>query len=147
MNSVPLWLQLLRSYCVHFPFMRGKWRMVTWAYQNMKIPDARIQASLDGTISLTLHLNIWIDFNIYCLGMYEFYLANFVKNNMIKETIFIDIGSYIGQYALLAARNAPQGKIFAFEPNQESAQRLKDNIIQNHFSNIEAITKAVGDFD
>lgn len=147
MNSIPLWLQLLRSYCLYFPFMRGKWRLVTWAYQNLKIPDAHILSKLDGTICLTLHLNIWVDFNIYCLGLYEYYLANFFKKNINKDMIFLDIGSYIGQYALLAAHNAPQGKIFAFEPNHETAQRLKDNINRNHFSNIEVITKAVGDYD
>ncbi len=147
MNSVPLWLQLLRSYCLHFPLMRGKWRLVTWAYQNMKIPEANIQSNLDGSLGIALQLDIWIDFNIYCLGIYEYYLANFFKRNIKADTIFIDVGSYIGQYALLAAREAPQGRVFGFEPNRQSAQRFKENVNLNYFSNIEVIRKAVGDYE
>jgi FkbM family methyltransferase len=91
-----------------------------------------------------LNLQIWVDYNIYCWGIYEYYLAQFFKKQLKSDTVFFDVGAYIGQYAQLAAYRANKGKVYAFEPNQDSVARLEENIQENHFLNIEVISKGVG---
>jgi FkbM family methyltransferase len=61
------------------------------------------------------------------------FLMNFIKSG---DTI-IDVGSFIGTHALaFATQVGPFGCVYAFEPNPLSYMVLKQNIIQNGYSNI-----------
>jgi FkbM family methyltransferase len=110
----------------------------------MNIPAMEVTSRLDHTLKINLKLAVWVDFNIYCLGLYEHYLANFFKKQLKPGTVFIDVGAYIGQYALLAARDAHRGQVYAFEPHPESVQRLKAAVADNLLGNLRVIDRAVG---
>jgi FkbM family methyltransferase len=125
--------------------MRGKSRLIVWAYHRFNASDQCVESTLDRSLKLRLHLNIWVDFNIYCWGLYEYYLANYFKQRVRTDTVFLDVGAYIGQYALLAARQASRGRVFAFEPHPESARRAKEIARQNHLLDLQVINKAVGE--
>lgn len=57
--------------------------------------------------------------------------------DLIKETnSFLDIGSNIGYYSLLAARVNPTIKVTAFEPATGPLHFLEKNVKLNHFKNI-----------
>jgi FkbM family methyltransferase len=144
MNSIPLWLRILRIYCHYSPVQRGKIRLIDWTYRNLSIPHLFVKAKLDRAAVVKLNLQIWVDYNIYCWGIYEYYLARFFQKQLKSDTIFFDVGAYIGQYAQLATYAAPKGKVYAFEPNQESVARLNETIQENHFLNIEVVPKGVG---
>ncbi len=144
-DRIPLALQLLRAYCHYFPLMKGKWRLTTRIYHSLDIPPMMVESMLDKTLKVSLRLDIWVDFNIYCFGLYEYYLAQFFMRQLKPDTSFIDVGAYLGQYSLLAARDAPDGQAYAFEPNRASAERLTANVRKNGFSNIHVIENAVGD--
>lgn len=143
-RNIPLWMQLLRWYSLHSPFQRGAYRMALWAYQHLSIPDVEAEAALDQTLWLTLRLRIWVDYNIYCLGLYEKPLAQFFIRSLRPDAVVLDIGAYIGQYTLLAAKYAPRGQVVAFEPHPETFARLQAHITRNSMDNVQVFQKALG---
>lgn len=56
-----------------------------------------------------------------------------------------DIGASIGAYScLLSFKNSPGGKVYAFEPEMESRQKLNSNISLNGINNIHVYDLALG---
>lgn len=75
-------------------------------------------------------------------GRHELPVSLRVKR--LKGELFIDIGADKGYYSFLLCNNFK--KVIAFEPG-DSIKILKDNIRQFKTKNVEAIKKAVYDFD
>ena len=67
--------------------------------------------------------------------------------NIVKEgMIFIDVGTHVGYYALIAAKLVgPSGRVYAFEPNPYNFQILKKNVSRNNYTNVTTVNKAVSD--
>ncbi len=61
-----------------------------------------------------------------------------------KARVTLDIGAYVGFFTILAAHANPAGKVFSFEPLTAIYERLKQNIVLNSLSNVEAIFGAAG---
>jgi len=101
------------------------------------IPDTKTIVTLDKTLYIKLNLRNWVDYNIYCLGLYEAPLARFFIRSIKTESIVLDIGVYIGQYTLLAAKYAKEGKVIALEPHPESYNCLKENMSINSLKDVE----------
>jgi FkbM family methyltransferase len=60
--------------------------------------------------------------------------------------VFVDVGSHIGLYALLAARRvAPGGRVLAIEADPRNHERLTDNLRRNPGLAIETACVAVSD--
>jgi FkbM family methyltransferase len=60
-------------------------------------------------------------------------------------TAVLDVGANIGLSALeLARATGPKGKVIAFEPQPDTAARLKANLDANGAGNVEIVTAAVG---
>lgn len=59
------------------------------------------------------------------------------------DDIVLDIGAHIGFFTVLAAKSAPKGKIYAFEPSEENFKLLEENTKINKLDNIELINRAV----
>lgn len=57
----------------------------------------------------------------------------------------VDIGAGLGDFAVFAARRAPHGRIYAYEPAPDSAELLRRNLILNGISNVEVHDMAVSD--
>jgi FkbM family methyltransferase len=63
-----------------------------------------------------------------------------------KDSIFLDVGSGIGDFSLIASNKITTGKIFAFEPSKEPLQTLKENIAINFLENkIKVIDQVASD--
>ena len=59
---------------------------------------------------------------------------------------FIDVGSHVGYYSLLARQVVgPTGRVVAFEPNPETFATLAANVMINGYGNFLAYNSAVGD--
>lgn len=89
----------------------------------------------------------WIDscmlFSPYC---YEFYEINFLKKNLPKGKIFVDIGANNGLYTLVASKAVDLGgKVLAIEASSTNFERLIKNINLNNSSNIIACNIAISD--
>ena len=142
---IPFWLRTLAAYCRHSPIKRGQSRLISWAYRRYHPAGATLtDALLDGTLPIQLNLAIWVDFNIYCQGLYEYHLATWFKRQLKADTVFLDVGAYLGQYALLAAQVALSGRVYAFEPNPHSFQRLAQNRQRHQFNRLQLVPMAVG---
>ena len=58
--------------------------------------------------------------------------------------VVIDVGSHVGYYSLMAARQVgPAGRVYAFEPEPSNHALLLKNIELNGYSNISATRKAI----
>jgi len=143
-TNVPFWMQALRWYALHSPVQRGAYRLALWLYQRLTAPDTEVTVTLDRTLRITLRSRIWVDYNIYCLGFYEAPLAHFFIRSLQTDSVVLDVGAYIGQYTLLAAKYAPAGRVIALEPHPESYQRLQSHICLNRLSNVRALNLAAG---
>lgn len=76
------------------------------------------------------------------------HLVNFVHNFLQPGDIFIDGGSNIGQFTLLAAlKVGSSGMVISYEPNSTVASRLKQSCIVNGFSWVEVQQTALGSRD
>ncbi|MDW8293028.1 MAG: FkbM family methyltransferase [Anaerolineae bacterium] len=144
MTRIPLWMRLLRAYSLRTPFHRGTYRIALWCYQHLQVPSTEVETTIDRTLQVSLRLPIWVDYNIYCLGVYEAPLARFFKQSIRPDAVVIDVGAYIGQYTLLAAKYAPHGHVVALEPHPISFARLSSHVIRNRMSNVTLLQKAAG---
>ena len=61
--------------------------------------------------------------------------------------VVIDIGAHIGSFSIWAARQAPNGRVYAFEPNDENHIFLVENKKLNNLTNLEIFNFAVSDKD
>lgn len=100
----------------------------------------------DDNLVFELHLEDWIQQNIFFLGGYEKLELNLIKHSLQKGDVFVDIGANIGLYTLLASSLiGEEGKVLAFEPSTLNNERLRRNISLNKFENI--VVEKVGVFD
>jgi len=75
----------------------------------------------------------------------ERFSTEFVKKIIKTKDIIIDIGANIGYYALLEARLAKKGKIYAIEPIPKNNKLLNENVKLNKYKNISIFQYAIGD--
>jgi len=75
----------------------------------------------------------------------EFAEMQLAYHYLDTDDVFIDVGSYPGDFALLAASKITRGKVIAVEPNPQSRQLIKDNIALNGWQRrIKLVDQAVG---
>ncbi len=115
----------------------------------VRMGTVRVELPNGKTLALWTRGDDWISNCVYWKGWtgYEPETSRifFPLSTLAKVTI--DVGAYIGFYALLAAHANPKGQIFAFEPVPKTYQRLLTNIDLNGVSNIESVGCAVGDYE
>lgn len=71
------------------------------------------------------------------LNAYESAELNALASLVRPGSICIDVGANIGFFTCHLARLVgPKGRVFAFEPDVENAQRLRDNVILNGYEGI-----------
>ena len=77
--------------------------------------------------------------------LYEQGTSNFLASILREGDSFIDIGSHIGYFSLLASVIVGNnGQVFAIEPEPSNFDRLTTNISLNTFSNIKTFNLALG---
>jgi len=70
-------------------------------------------------------------------GIFDPIETSFVKNELKKDQIVLDIGAGVGYYTLLFADIVGEnGKVFAFEPEPKNYNLLKKNVKLNNYKNI-----------
>jgi len=71
---------------------------------------------------------------------------HFIQRYLRPGDNFIDIGSNIGQYSLLASSVVgSSGSVSAFEPVPQTLDRLKENIDRNHLTQVTIFPMALGE--
>lgn len=79
------------------------------------------------------------------LKAYENFEITLFKSMLKQNMNVIDAGANFGFYSLIAAKEAPEGKIYSFEPDPINFSLLKHNIEQNGFKNIIPFQVALSD--
>lgn len=97
---------------------------------------------------LLLHIDDWIQENLYFLGEYEKAELTSIKQFLNHDSIFIDIGANIGLYTLFASKIINKnGQIISFEPFSENFKSLAKNVSLNRVSNVSLEKMAIGEKD
>lgn len=87
-----------------------------------------------------------ISYYTYLLGLYEPHIQQVLLQWLRPGGVFYDAGASIGFFSLVAARAVgPEGRVFAFEPFAQSAQRLRELMSLNSLQQCSVIEAAVAD--
>jgi FkbM family methyltransferase len=74
---------------------------------------------------------------------YEPVITKKVLELLKPNDIVIDVGSWIGYYALLCAKKA--SKVISIELSSDNVRRIRENVALNQFQNIEVLNCAIGE--
>ncbi len=87
------------------------------------------------------------DYQIVMHGLHPEEAELEVFANAVKSAqVFVDIGANVGIYTLFAAQSMPPGgRIIAFEPAPDTAQKLRTNIGLNGLTLVTVVQKAVAE--
>lgn len=97
-------------------------------------------------IILELHIDDWIQENLFFLGSYEETELCFIEKSLNKGDVFLDIGANIGLFTLVASKLVGEkGKVIAFEPFTKNFQSLSKNVSLNRSENIQLENNAVSE--
>jgi FkbM family methyltransferase len=87
-------------------------------------------------IILILHIDDWIQQNIYFKNTYEEHEISFVEHSLKKGDVFIDVGANIGIFSLVASLQVgEEGKVYSFEPIKKNYDSLTNHIQINNIKN------------
>jgi FkbM family methyltransferase len=92
---------------------------------------------------------LWIQVNPrvasgFIQGTSESEMQQIISEYLKPGMVFFDLGANIGLFTLLAARLVGEsGKVFSFEPDQENAGRLRENVARNKFTNVTIVEVGV----
>lgn len=88
-----------------------------------------------------------VDGMIYILRDYESEV-HFVRKLLRPGQVVVDVGANIGFYSVLMARCvSPGGKVYAFEPAEETFQMLWHNLDWNDITNVHVMNVALSEQD
>lgn len=80
-------------------------------------------------------------------GRYEEDVTGFLRQVVPENGVVVDAGANIGVLSLLAARLAPRGRVYAFEPAPRTADYIRANAAANRVTNIEVEAVALSDHE
>lgn len=86
--------------------------------------------------------NGWVDHYIYEHGMYEKDIIDLIRNNVNKDSVFVDVGANIGQHSLVISHFCK--KVISLEPLPTLADQFQAAIDKNNFKNIEIVRLGAG---
>lgn len=72
-------------------------------------------------------------------------MLNVVLSKLGRDSVYVDVGAFLGLYPIFASRAAPNGKVYAFEANPRACDCLRKNASRNRRCNIVVENKAVLD--
>jgi FkbM family methyltransferase len=125
------------------PPFRGKWRLREMWQRTVAEGDHRIARLPDGSI-LKVQLDVPYEQMVW-LQDEEWDELRYLQNKLRPDDVFIDVGANIGLWTLVAATSVgPSGRVFSFEPNPTTFERLLENIkLNGTLSRVEAFSNAV----
>jgi FkbM family methyltransferase len=98
-----------------------------------------------GLVRINLYRDSLLSRFIYG-GNFERNELQFVQAFLRRGDHFVDIGSNLGLYSLIASPIVgPAGRIIAFEPSTRTFQRLQDNVALNGFYNVDTRNLGLSD--
>lgn len=75
-------------------------------------------------------------FELLNFGSYEYEELQMTKNLLSDHDVFFDVGSHLGWYSIILAKDYQNNQFYAFEPVLNTYNLFKKNIDLNNLSNI-----------
>ncbi|MFQ3308539.1 MAG: FkbM family methyltransferase [Candidatus Nanohaloarchaea archaeon] len=105
----------------------------------------KVQREIEDSSMILDATNIGLEKDLFLQNIREAESTKIFRSEIEEGDAIADIGSNIGYYTLMAAKEAGNsGKVFSIEPDPETYQRLNENIELNDYSNIKTLNKAIG---
>ena len=132
---------LLRRVGERHAYRRQLRRGAEWAA--LTRDQAVITAEVEPGLRMQLHRDSVLARTLFC-DPFELAERYFVRSFLRAGDIFVDVGANIGLFTLIAARVVgDSGTVYAFEPAQQSYQRLCDNVALNQLRNVTCLPLAL----
>jgi FkbM family methyltransferase len=99
------------------------------------------------TLRLWSRADDWVSNQVYWRGWsgYEPETVPLFFRLAARAQVILDIGAYVGFFALVAGHANPNARVYAFEPMPTVYERLRKNVAINQLSNVQCIRCAAGD--
>ncbi len=118
-----------------------RWPMPLWrlrGYARLRLGGYNLRFFVNDT-------NLWWAWRLW-KGRLETSVQDFFQGVLQPGDVFFDVGAYMGEYTLLAARLVrPSGAIYAFEPDPVARHLLERNLAANNVSNVTVLPYALTD--
>ena len=153
----------IKNAAKHLPFIRQVyeklrgWRAVGNARRDAEVlfenPEVYWQALTEkgsgtvelraqGGLAITIRRNIWDARIVKEIFFDKPYVRHF---KLPERPVVVDIGGYIGDFTLYAAKYLKARKVIVYEPTKENFEILSRNVANNSFEGeVIAVNKAVG---
>jgi len=147
LTRLPLPVRLGRAFFRHYPFARGRWRLSQIFLRNVSLPPSATFSFDHGTFvdtSLAEWPNGYRD--LFLFGSIEGEELAAWKRILRPGDAVIDGGANYGYWTLVASRLVgPTGRVFSFEANPPTADRLQSNVAASAASNVVIERMALSD--
>jgi len=108
-------------------------------FSNYGISWVKLPNGYTWKLDLNLTVHRWM---VY--GIYDTPFIYWAGKTMKKDSIIVDSGANIGQSTAYFSQIAKDGKVIAFEPDDEAFSWLESCIYKNGIRNVELVNKGLG---
>jgi FkbM family methyltransferase len=128
---------------LRLPNFKGRGRLERWMRQLFFNPKPTV---LRHGLKMELDPMEWVQIELLQHGELEASLRSVLEQELRPGDTFVDVGSHVGFYSLLACHLVGKtGRVIAIDPQPYNANRLLRNAELNGFANLEVHVAAVGD--
>jgi FkbM family methyltransferase len=115
---------------------RGRNVVLHHLYKHIPLKDRKLFKTSEG-FSIVAGLADQVGKDLFFHGVYEPITTAVIKHLLRPGDIFMDVGANIGFFALLAARLVGRtGKVYAFEPNEETRLMMIESLRANEIEHV-----------
>lgn len=127
----------------HTPAFKGK-RRLAWYWMARRDTSTRRVTVLPGGSRIACDLSVPYEAMVW-LGQEEDRDLQVARRLLRPGSTFVDCGANIGLWSLIASPVVgATGRVFAFEPNPATSDKLVENVSANSLDNITVVRAAVG---
>jgi len=143
--------QLIELYSLKTPYHRGKWRVVEGLLRVSGVDkrDTRREYIVErGGVHWRLNTQCVVQRRLYYHGGFDKNELGELTKRLGRGSVFLDVGSYFGYYALEVAQRMGDGvTVHAFEPAPNNFKQLMGNVALNGYATLKAHNVAIGDVE
>lgn len=126
---------------VSFP---GKDRLLRLLYSPDKRSCNYVMEIIDYDEGLIrINTAIYLEWYLYLNQYYEPHLTRAIQSLVKENSVCLDVGANLGCHTLTMAHRAKRGRVYAFEPNTDTFNRLMFNLRLNNLKNVTPINLAI----
>jgi len=140
-------LRILAKCYFSLPVNFGKeWLWRNWVEKYLLWRKSSYQVSTVFGMRINITFPDQIQSYLYFFGIWEPEISSYILSKLKLGDIFVDVGSNIGYYSLLASSRVGQdGQVFAIEASPSIFSELQKNITLNGITNVSTFNVAVTD--